>query len=119
MKVSEEGEGERGEETDFSFVGCVDEEDEPPRLILLIQREERNVGEEDRLERLGDLQVVRRAQCSSTEFGKGELGDVRVGRGDVDLSSPDCEGLVRFYWFGGRERVEEFGELGFVLRVDG
>ena len=52
------------------LVRRVNKEDEPPRHVLAVERQQRDVGQEDGLKGLGDLEVVARRE--------GEIGRAHV-----------------------------------------
>ena len=65
----------RDDEADVLVVERVDQIDQPLRFVAARRREDRNVGEDDRVEGLGDLQIVARAKRARAEIVEGEARD--------------------------------------------
>lgn len=108
--------------THSCLVGGVDEEDEPPRLILRIESELRHIPHKDGTERLGNLEIVGRRVRRAAQVLEAELRDVRGRDRDPDRPAPDGELTIPDDLVsrvdGGTGGFEELFELGFMLRVD-
>jgi len=110
---------EKGRGSDLCLVGRIDKENEPPRLILRVQAQLRYVHEEDGIERLGDLEVVGRAERLAAQLDELELGDGRCRERNVDLAAPDGERAMLDDFLRAGERVEQLGDLAASVVVDG
>ena len=99
----------------------INECDESPRLILLVQPHLGHVENEDGLEVLHDLQVVRRAQRHPAQLVEVELRHGARALGHDDGAPPRRELAVVLHRVGGvgGERLEDLVDFGFVLGGEG
>lgn len=101
------------------LVRLIYEKNEPPRLVLRVETELRHARQEDRLERLGDLEVVGRTKRLTAQLIECEPRDLGRRERDVDLAPPDGELAVLDDTLGVGERVEELVDFGHVVRTFG